>query len=158
MLSHTDSTLKILSSSCAIQLSLAANVKELKNMSVLYKMPIDLYRDGDHYTLNADLPGIDPSSVDLDVDGQFLTIRAERVAPSAEGRAWLARENRSGSFVRRLTLGDTVDRENISASYDAGVLSVTIPVAEKAKARKIEINAGSKVTVPAKKATTKAAA
>ena len=71
-------------------------------MSVLYKMPIDLYRDGDHYTLNADLPGIDPKSVDLDVDGQYLTIRAERVAPSAEGRAWLARENRSGSFVRRL--------------------------------------------------------
>src|SRR5476649_634787 len=112
-------------------------------MSVLYKMPIDLYRDGDHYTLNADLPGIDPNSVDLDVDGQYLTIRAERVAPSAEGRAWLARENRSGSFVRRLTLGDTVDRENISASYDAGVLSVTIPVAEKAKARKIEVVSAS---------------
>ena len=75
-------------------------------MSVLYKMPIDLYRDGDHYTLNADLPGIDPSSVDLDVDGQYLTIRAERVAPSTEGLNWLARENRSGSFVRRLTLGE----------------------------------------------------
>jgi HSP20 family protein len=121
-------------------------------MSVLYKMPIDLYRDGDHYTLNADLPGIDPSSVDLDVDGQYLTIRAERVAPSAEGRAWLARENRSGSFVRRLTLGDSVDRENISASYDAGVLSVTIPVAEKAKARKIEVVSGAKA-VAAKEAT-----
>jgi HSP20 family protein len=102
-------------------------------------MPIDLYRDGDHYVLNADLPGIDPTSVDLDVDGQLLTIRAERVAPSQEGLKWLARENRSGSFVRRLTLGDGVDRENISATYDAGVLSVTIPVAEKAKARKIEI-------------------
>jgi HSP20 family protein len=131
-------------------------------MSVLYKMPIDLYRDGDHYTLNADLPGIDPKSVDLDVDGQFLTIRAERVAPSAEGRAWLARENRSGSFVRRLTLGDTVDRENISASYDAGVLSVTIPVAEKAKARKIEVADGASVAsaapAAAKKSTVKAAA
>jgi HSP20 family protein len=135
-------------------------------MSVLYKMPIDLYRDGDHYTLNADLPGIDPKSVDLDVDGQYLTIRAERVAPSAEGRAWLARENRSGSFVRRLTLGDTVDRENISASYDAGVLSVTIPVAEKAKARKIEIVSADKNTAdeaatektPAKKSPVKAVA
>ena len=125
-------------------------------MSVLYKMPIDLYRDGDHYTLNADLPGIDPSSVDLDVDGQYLTIRAERVAPSAEGLAWLARENRSGSFVRRLTLGDTVDRENISASYNAGVLSVTIPVAEKAKARKIEIVAAGKAS--ARKPSVKAAA
>jgi HSP20 family protein len=135
-------------------------------MSVLYKMPIDLYRDGDHYTLNADLPGIDPKSVDLDVDGQYLTIRAERVAPSAEGRAWLARENRSGSFVRRLTLGDSVDRENISASYNAGVLSVTIPVAEKAKARKIEIVSTSKNganeaaadKTPAKKSPVKAVA
>jgi HSP20 family protein len=132
-------------------------------MSVLYKMPIDLYRDGDHYTLNADLPGIDPNSVDLDVDGQYLTIRAERVAPSAEGRAWLARENRSGSFVRRLTLGDSVDRENISASYEAGVLSVTIPVAEKAKARKIEVVSGTKAApkaaeAPLKKSSVKAAA
>jgi HSP20 family protein len=128
-------------------------------MSVLYKMPIDLYRDGDHYTLNADLPGIDPTSVDLDVDGQFLTIRAERVAPSTEGRAWLARENRSGSFVRRLTLGDSVDREHISASYDAGVLSVTIPVAEKAKPRKIEITSPASVApVAPKKSTVKAVA
>jgi HSP20 family protein len=127
-------------------------------MSVLYKMPIDLYRDGDHYTLNADLPGIDPSSVDLDIEGQYLTIRAERLAPSAEGRAWLTRENRSGSFVRRLTLGDTVDRENISASYNAGVLSVTIPVAEKAKARKIEVVSASTDKAQPKKSPVKAVA
>jgi len=129
-------------------------------MAVLFKMPIDLYRDGDHYTLNADLPGIDPNSVDLDVDGQLLTIRAERVAPSVEGARWLARENRSGSFLRRLTLGEGVDRENISASYEAGVLSVTIPVAEKAMPRKIQIatapSAASKKS--AAKATVKAAA
>ncbi|MCU1468965.1 MAG: heat-shock protein Hsp20 [Glaciihabitans sp.] len=124
-------------------------------MTVQFKMPIDLYRDGDHYTLNADLPGIDPSTVDLDVDGQLLTIRAERVAPSAEGVRWLARENRSGSFLRRLTLGDGVDRENISATYDAGVLSVTIPVAEKAKARKIEVVTGA--STPVKKASVKKA-
>lgn len=122
-------------------------------MTVQFKMPIDLYRDGDHYTLNADLPGIDPSTVDLDVDGQLLTIRAERVAPSAEGVRWLARENASGSFLRRLTLGDGVDSENISATYDAGVLSVTIPVAEKAKARKIAVESGS--SVAAKKASVK---
>jgi HSP20 family protein len=127
-----------------------------KKMSVLYKMPIDLYRDGDHYTLNADLPGIDPSSVDLDVDGQYLTIRAERVAPSTEGLNWLARENRSGSFVRRLTLGESVDRENISASYNAGVLSVNIPVTEKAKARKIEVVSSQPSSV--KKSSVKAAA
>jgi HSP20 family protein len=128
-------------------------------MAVLFKMPIDLYRDGDHYTLNADLPGIDPNSVDLGVDGQVLTIRAERVAPSVEGARWLARENRSGSFLRRLTLGEGVDRDNISASYDAGVLSVTIPVAEKAMPRKIQIataSAAPKKAAP--KATVKAAA
>ena len=125
-------------------------------MSVLFKMPIDLYRDGDHYTLNADLPGVDPKSVDVDVDGQMLTIRAERVAPSVEGARWLARENRSGSFLRRLTLGEGVDRENISASFDAGVLSVVIPVAEKAKARKIEIAGPAAAAAPRKASARKA--
>ena len=128
-------------------------------MAVLFKMPIDLYRDGDHYTLTADLPGIDPGSVDLDVDGQLLTIRAERTAPSVEGARWLARENRSGSFLRRLTLGEGVDRENISATYDAGVLSVTIPVAEKAMPRKIQIATAQRATsagTAPKKATAKA--
>jgi HSP20 family protein len=124
-------------------------------MAVLFKMPIDLYRDGDHYTLNADLPGIDPNSVDLDVDGQLLTIRAERTAPSVEGARWLARENRSGSFLRRLTLGEGVDRENISATYDAGVLSVTIPVAEKAMPRKIQIATAQKTAAPKAAATSK---
>jgi HSP20 family protein len=126
-------------------------------MAVLFKMPIDLYRDGDHYTLNADLPGIDPKSVDLDVDGQLLTIRAERRAPSVEGARWLARENRSGSFVRRLTLGEGVDRENISATFDAGVLSVTIPVSEKAMPRKIQI-ATAQMATAQKAAATKAVA
>ena len=103
------------------------------------RMPIDLYRDGDHFILNADLPGIDPASVEVDVDGRVLSIRAERTARSNEGVTWVARESRNGSFLRQLTLGEGVDRENISANYDAGVLSVVIPVAEKAKARKIEI-------------------
>jgi HSP20 family protein len=150
MLSHTDSTLRQ-----GVTLPIGGPTKGEMNMTVQFKMPIDLYRDGDHYTLNADLPGIDPSTVDLDVDGQLLTIRAERVAPSAEGVRWLARENRSGSFLRRLTLGDGVDRENISATYDAGVLSVTIPVAEKAKARKIEVVTGA--STPVKKASVKKA-
>jgi HSP20 family protein len=112
------------------------------------KMPIDLYRDGDHYILNADLPGIDPASVEVDVDGQLLTLRAERTARSDEGVKWLARESRTGSFQRRLTLGTNVDSTGISASFDGGVLSVVIPVAEKAKARKIEVvTAGSSASV-----------
>jgi len=106
-------------------------------------MPMDLYRDGDHYVMNADLPGIDPGSVDVDVDGRLLTIRAERTASAHDDVTWITRERRSGSFERRLRLGDGIDAEAISASYDNGVLSVVIPVSEKAKPRKITITAGS---------------
>jgi HSP20 family protein len=102
-------------------------------------MPIDLHKQGDHYILNADLPGIDPGSVDVDVDGQLLTIRAERTARSEEGVKWLAHERPSGSFLRQLNLGDGIDTEGISAHYENGVLSVMIPVSEKAKPRKVEV-------------------
>lgn len=102
-------------------------------------MPMDLYRDGDHYVLNADLPGIDPGSVDIDVDGQVLTIRAERTHRGAEGVTWIARERSGGSFLRQLNLGQGIDTTAISASYENGVLSVVIPVSEKAKPRKIEV-------------------
>ena len=102
-------------------------------------MPMDLYRDGDHYVLTADLPGIDPGSVDIDVDGQLLTIRAERSVPTGEGVKWITREREGASFLRQLSLGQGVDTERISASYDNGVLSVTIPVSEKAKPRKVAV-------------------
>ena len=104
-------------------------------------MPIDLYRDGDHWTLVCDLPGVDPSSIDIDVDGRVLTIRAERPA-GPEGVEWLAQERVSGTFARQLTLGDAVDLEHISASYADGVLTLTLPVAEAAKPRKISVSAG----------------
>ena len=106
-------------------------------------MPMDLYREGDHYILNADLPGVDPGSIDLDVDGQVLTIRAERTARSQEGVKWLAHERPYGSFLRQFNLGDGIATENISATYDNGVLSVTIPVSERAKPRKIEVSAST---------------
>lgn len=105
-------------------------------------MPMDLYREGDHYILNADLPGIDPGSVDIDVDGQLLTIRAERTLRNAEGVKWLTRERDSGSFLRQLNLGQGIDTDAIFARYENGVLSVTIPVSERAKPRKIEIMTG----------------
>ena len=108
-------------------------------------MPLDLYRDGDHYVLNADLPGIDPGSVDIDVDGQLLTIRAERTPRSQEGVKWLARERSAGSFLRQFTLGQGVDTTGISASYENGVLSVVIPVTEKARPRKIEVQTSAPV-------------
>jgi HSP20 family protein len=110
-------------------------------------MPMDLYRDGDHYVLTADLPGIDPGSVDIDVDGQLLTIRAERSVPTGDGVKWITREREGASFLRQLSLGQGVDTERISASYDNGVLSVTIPVSEKAKPRKIEVSAAGQPSV-----------
>ncbi|MET4640024.1 Hsp20/alpha crystallin family protein [Mycetocola sp. 2940] len=106
-------------------------------------MPMDLYRENDHYVLSADLPGIDPGSVDIDVDGQLLTIRAERTLTTAEGAKWIARERMSGSFLRQLNLGQGVDVDKIAANYTNGVLSVTIPVSERAKPRKIEVAAGN---------------
>lgn len=106
-------------------------------------MPMDLYRDGDHYVLTADLPGIDPGSVDIDVDGQLLTIRAERTLSNAEGVKWLARERQAGSFLRQWNLGQGIDTDKISASYDNGVLSVTIPVSERARPRKIEVSSSA---------------
>lgn len=109
-------------------------------------MPVDLYRVEDHYVLDANLPGVDPESIDIDVDGQVLTIRAERNASSVDGAKWLAQERPYGSYVRQFSLGDGVDLDKISASYENGVLSITIPVSEKTKPRKICI--GSQ---PAKK-------
>ena len=106
-------------------------------------MPMDLYRDGDTYVLNADLPGIDPGSVDIDVDGQLLTIRAERTLANGDGVKWITRERQAGSFLRQLSLGQGIDTERISASYVNGVLSVTIPVSEKAKPRKIAVTSGN---------------
>ena len=110
-------------------------------------MPMDLYRDGDHYVLTADLPGIDPGSVDIDVDGQLLTIRAERTLRGADGVKWITREREAASFLRQLNLGQGIDTERISASYSNGVLSVTIPVSERAKPRKIEVMTGNDASV-----------
>ncbi|MEO5920076.1 MAG: Hsp20/alpha crystallin family protein [Pseudolysinimonas sp.] len=123
-------------------------------------MPMDLSRTGDSYVLNADLPGIDPASVDVNVDGQLLSIRAERPAPSAEGVTWIARERRTGTFLRRFSLGQNVDTSGISANYENGVLSVVIPVAEKAKPRKIVVQptASAAPAAPVKAAKVKAAA
>ena len=108
-------------------------------------MPMDLYRDADNYVLSADLPGIDPQSVDVDVDGQLLSIRAERTTPTRDGVRWIARERSAGSYLRRFTLGQGIDTAHISASYDNGVLSVVLPVSEKAKPRKVEVQTSRSV-------------
>lgn len=102
-------------------------------------MPMDLYRADDHYVVNVDLPGVDPGSIDLDVDANTLTIRAERTIGGADGTQWLAQERAAGRYMRQLGLGNDVDLERIQASYEHGVLALTIPVAERAKPRKITI-------------------
>ncbi len=102
-------------------------------------MPVDLYREGDTYMLSADLPGVDPRSVDIAVDGQLLTISAERTLTVSDDAKWLARGRQSGALVRRFTLGQAIDRDSIAASYDNGVLSISIPVSEKAKPRRITV-------------------
>lgn len=107
-------------------------------------MPMDLYRAGDHYVLNADLPGIDPGGVDVNVDGHQLTIRAERSANNPEGAQWLVNERNHGTYVRQLSLGDGLNVEGITATYDNGVLTLTIPVSESAKPRKIDVVSGTK--------------
>jgi len=105
-------------------------------------MPVDLYRENDTYVLSADLPGVDPGSVDIDVDGQLLTIRAQRTADSRDAK-WLAHERPHGSYLRQFSLGEGIDSDKISAVYDNGVLNVIIPVSERAKPRKIEVSSSS---------------
>ncbi|CAN5369077.1 N/A [soil metagenome] len=120
-------------------------------------MPVDLSRDADRYVLNADLPGIDPSSVDIDVDGRLLSIRAERAARADEGLKLISRERSTGTYLRRFQLGQGVDTAAISASYDNGVLSVVIPVSEKAKPRKVAVQTAAPVVAAAPVAAPKAA-
>ena len=101
-------------------------------------MPMDLFRSGDHYVLLCDLPGIDPGSIDIGVDGRVLTIRAER-SRRGDDVEWLTQERPVGTFVRQLTLGSGLDLDRIEARYDDGVLSLLLPVAEEAKPRRIQV-------------------
>ena len=101
-------------------------------------MPMDAWREGDRFVLEFDLPGVTPESVDLDVERNVLTIRAERVAGNGDWQM-LAAERPRGAFSRQLVLGDNLDLEHIDASYRDGVLRLVVPVAEKAKPRRIEV-------------------
>lgn len=102
-------------------------------------MPMDLYRDGDVFVTRIDLPGVDPASIDVDVDDRTLTVRAERKVEITDSQKWLVRERPAGTFARQLTLGYGVALDKIEAQYADGVLSLRIPVAEEAKPRKISV-------------------
>lgn len=106
-------------------------------------LPVDLFRSGDHYALLCDLPGVDPGSIEVGVDGRTLTIRAQRSA-RGEGVEWLTQERPTGTFVRQLTLGPAVDLDHIEATYADGVLTLTLPVAETAKPRVIPVVTGQR--------------
>jgi HSP20 family protein len=102
-------------------------------------MLMDAWRQGDTFHVEFDLPGVSQDSIDIDVERNVVTVRAERPARASDAEL-LAAERPRGVFSRQLVLGDNLDTERIEASYDAGVLTLTIPVAEQAKPRKIEIS------------------
>jgi HSP20 family protein len=106
-------------------------------------MPMDAWREGDTFVLEFDLPGVSPETVDVDVERNVLTVKAERPTKNGDWEM-LASERPSGLFSRQLVLGDNLDLENVRAQYDAGVLRLTVPVAEKAKPRKIEVSTQAK--------------
>ncbi|MDP9420022.1 MAG: Hsp20/alpha crystallin family protein [Actinomycetota bacterium] len=102
-------------------------------------MAMDAYRQGEQFVVHFDLPGVDASSIDLTVEKNVLTVTAERAWPREEGQDVIVSERAQGKFSRQLFLGEGLDSERIEASYDNGVLTVTVPVAEQAKPRKVEI-------------------
>ena len=105
-------------------------------------MPMDAYRVGDEFVVAFDLPGVSPEAIELDVERNVLTVKAERRSTAAGDNVEMqVAERPLGVFSRQLFLGETLDTEHVSASYDAGVLTLRIPVAERAKPRKIEISA-----------------
>ena len=105
-------------------------------------MPMDAWREGDQFVIEFDLPGVARDTIDLDVERNVLTVRAERLARHGDWQM-LASERTRGTSTRQLVLGDNLDLERIDASYDAGVLRLVVPVAERAKPRKIEVTDGS---------------
>ena len=104
-------------------------------------MPLDAWRENDEFVVCFDLPGVSLDAIDIDIERNVLTVKAER-RPTAIGEAKVEISERTlGAFSRQLFLGDTLDTDNIKADYEAGVLTLRIPVAEKAKPRKVEITA-----------------
>ncbi len=107
-------------------------------------MPIDAYRQGDEFLVHFDLPGVDPNSVELTVEKNVLTVNAQRQRHWGDDVELVVSERPTGSWTRQLFLGETLDADHIQATCENGVLTVRIPVAEKAKPRRVEISAQGK--------------
>jgi HSP20 family protein len=101
--------------------------------------PMDAYRRGDRFWIHLDLPGVDPDSIELTCEQNVLTIRAERRYPPQEGDEIVVSERPQGEFSRQLFLSDTLDTDAIQADYDKGVLTLQVPVAQRAQPRRIEV-------------------
>ena len=112
-----------------------------------WQMPMDAYRRGDAFIVHLDVPGVDPNAIDLTVEQNTLTVTGERAWPRAEGDEVVVIERAQGAFSRQLLLGESLDTDRIEARYEQGVLTITIPVAEESKARKVEIAHGSEPQV-----------
>jgi len=112
-------------------------------------IPMDAFRKGDEFVVTFDLPGVTPESIDVNVERNVLTVKAERPAAKDDEARWQVAERPTGTFARRVYLGETLDREGIQASYDAGVLTLRVPVVEKAQSRKIAVTAGAPVQIEA---------
>jgi HSP20 family protein len=107
-------------------------------------MPIDAYRQGDEFIVEFDLPGVDAASIELTVEKNVLTVHAERRRGASDGVEMLVGERPYGTFSRQLFLGESLDTDALAANYADGVLSLRVPVAEKAKPRRVPINAADK--------------
>jgi len=104
-------------------------------------MPLDIYRTDDgSYHVEADLPGVDPGSIDVTVEHAVLTIRAERAPGYGAGAGVIVAERPQGTFSRQLALGEGVDAEHLTADYAEGVLLVTIPASPKVQPRRIDVS------------------
>ena len=103
-------------------------------------MPMDAYRQGDTFYVKFDLPGINLDAIDLTVEQNVLTVRAEKVPQFPDGTEMIVAERPYGTFTRQVFLGETLDAEHIDADYTAGVLTLSIPVHEAAKPRKVSIS------------------
>lgn len=105
-------------------------------------MPIDAYRHGESFVVQFDIPGVASDSIELTVEQNVLTVKADRTRSTGEADEVIVSERPYGSFTRQLFLGETLDTENIEAHYDAGVLTLTLKVAEQAKPRRVAVTSG----------------
>lgn len=102
-------------------------------------VPMDAYRRKDQFVIHLDLPGVDPDAIELTVEQNVLTIKAERRFELEEGDELVISERPQGSYARQLLVGESLDTDRLEADYDQGVLTLRIPVAEAAKPRRVEI-------------------